>query len=150
MIGFVASEVVSAVMVQVGSYALRRAARKARRWPAEQAPYLRPGLGQMRLYSVPLTRVISATPDRARLAVAGVRGDPARAQEAERRLRELAGVLSVSVSALTGNALVHYDPRLTNLTQIRVALEAHRGSTRRRCTTRRGSSHGLQLAFAGL
>jgi hypothetical protein len=104
----------------------------------------------MRLYSVPLTRVLSATPDRARLAVAGLRGNPPRAQETARRLRGLSGVLSVSVSALTGNALVHYDPRLTNLTQIRAALEGHRGSTRRRCTTRRGSSNGLQLAFAGL
>ena len=49
-------------------------------------------------------------PGRVRLSVEGLRRNPHRAADAEAALARIPGVRAVSASALTGNALVVYDP----------------------------------------
>lgn len=75
---------------------------------------------------LPATSVVSHTPGRVRLQVAGVAGDPARAAAVQATLGALLGVGAARVSALTGNALIHYDPCRTSLGEIQTALEAPR------------------------
>src|SRR5690348_10697040 len=81
---------------EAGSYAIQRAkggrsvagaaeAARRRRWPVP------PGLRARRptrlpLHVVPATSVVSATPGRARLRVAGLRGEPARARAVASRV----------------------------------------------------------------
>ena len=65
------------------------------------------------LHSVQEAVILSSTPGRARIRVAGLRGDPAAAATLARRVEELPGVSSVSASALTGNLLVKFDELVT-------------------------------------
>ncbi|HEV8636772.1 MAG TPA: hypothetical protein VG370_21335 [Chloroflexota bacterium] len=47
------------------------------------------------------------------------------------RLRRVPGVRHASTQALTGTALVEYDPEATSLARIRVALRGRRRAARR-------------------
>jgi hypothetical protein len=58
-------------------------------------------------------------------------GDAGRAAVVAARLRRVPGVRHASTQALTGTALVEYDPEATSLARIRVALRGRRRAARR-------------------
>lgn len=63
---------------------------------------------------------------RTRLPVRGLRNSPVRAQAIEAALGTLEGVDTVRASAITGNVLVHFDPRRVDQADIRHIIE-HEG-----------------------
>ena len=67
--------------------------------------------------------VLSHIPGRVRCHVTSLRGDPAQARTCQATLEILPGVQTASVSAVTGNVLVQYEPDQTTLAQIQAALE---------------------------
>ena len=69
-------------------------------------------------------RVLSHTPGRARLNVAGLRGNEPRAGALEALLTAQRGVLLAEVNAVTGNLLVHYAVEETTLDAIQAAVMA--------------------------
>src|SRR5262245_49591838 len=75
--------------------------------------------------------VRSQTPGRVRLHVPRMQGDAGLAAVVAARLRRMPGVRCATAHALTGTALVEYDPDATSLTRIRVALRGRRRAARR-------------------
>jgi hypothetical protein len=121
-----AEHLLPTLVAEASSYAIRHAARHAARSTSPQPVRQRQPQPVPRVRMVSATTVLSETPGRARLQVAGLRGDPARAAAMGASLRGLPGVRRVDISALTGNALIHYDPSETSLARIRAALEGPR------------------------
>ena len=70
-------------------------------------------------------RVISSTPGRARVQIDGLRGSPNRAEHLVTSLRDIDGVTHVSVSPLTGTALMEFDDEITSLDRLLDAVLTH-------------------------
>ena len=54
-------------------------------------------------------KVVHALPGRVRLKVAKVKGNPALARQAEKKLAQVPGIRQVEAKADTGSLLIHYD-----------------------------------------
>ncbi len=145
---FVAECVLPTFVNEVGTAAACHAARHVARsvFDCDDSSAPRPATP---LYAVPATTVLSQTPGRVRLKIMGLHGDYARARALAARLEALPGVQRASVNALTGNALVEYEPKRIDVAQIRAVLEPHRPQARRAGDHfRAGDSR--QLALVGL
>jgi copper chaperone CopZ len=84
-------------------------------------------------------RVLSETPGRVRVHLPGWQGEPPNRIEA--RLRRMPGVKKIQANPLTGNVLVHFDPRATGTEAILAALPRR---------PEPGSQGGLWAAPSGL
>lgn len=67
--------------------------------------------------------MLSEVGGRVRMELVGLRGDERRAREIEQRLASLPGVDSANASAVTGNVLVEFDARVTDVPHLRATLE---------------------------
>ncbi|HEY7066720.1 MAG TPA: hypothetical protein VII06_34950 [Chloroflexota bacterium] len=116
-----ARQLIPVLVTEVSAQAFRHAARTAteavtRRQEAEAPPPT--------LHTVRTATVISEMPGRVRLQISGLRGDGQRAAALQARLEKLPGVSRAEASALTGRALVQYDPARTTLPRILAAAES--------------------------
>ena len=75
------------------------------------------------LHRVPKTTLLSSTPGRVRLGVAGLRGSGQMAQVILDIVQRLPGVESVTANSATGNVLVVFDHEQTDPSEIRAGLE---------------------------
>jgi hypothetical protein len=144
----VADCVLPALVSEVGSATVYHAAREVARTVLDSKPPISPQPTKP-LYAVLATAILSETPGRARLGIVGLRGDYARARSVAARLEQLAGVKRACVNALTGNALVEYDPVRIDVTQIRAVLEPPRRRARR-AAERCAAHDSRQLTLIGL
>ncbi len=128
---FVAEAVLPTLATEVGTYAVRRAAQEVVRGRAVPGPSRASAPPPRGIHAVAATTVLSQTPGRVRLRVVGLPGDARRAADLTARLEALAGVRKVSLSAVTGSALVEYDAARLGVAQIRTALEPQRARSRR-------------------
>ena len=131
LIELAAGQLVEKLVVEAANRAVRHAL-----GPPGSAP--RPPSGPHVDGIVPLavatgwtSTVRSHTPGRVRLHVPRIQGDAGRAAAVAARLRRVPGVRSASAQALTGTALVEYDPAATSLVRIRLALRGRRRAARR-------------------
>jgi hypothetical protein len=69
-----------------------------------------------------VTAVLSDTPGRLRICVAGLRDNPARATALVKTLPRLAGIKTTDASTLTGHVLIHYEPGQVTPHQILAAV----------------------------
>lgn len=124
-----ARQIIPVLVSEVSAQAFRHAARTATASAVRQPePPARAGT----LHALRAATVCSEMPGRVRLQIAGLRGDAAMAAALDVRLRVLPGVTRVEVSALTGKALVQYDPEQTTLPRILTAAEPPPARSRRR------------------
>jgi Heavy metal associated domain 2 len=118
-----AAHILPTIAVEVGRFAFTRAAERRPRGTG-RTPRAKPTPRTSRLRLLPPidaienVRVISDMPGRARFEVPGLRGLPQRAEVVLSALQHVAGVTGARVSALTGTALVTYDPRVAALPEI--------------------------------
>jgi hypothetical protein len=122
LIEWAAFELMPALVAEVGARAIQRAATDFGQRPS---PERRQSLASTEpgIHLVRATVVVSNTPGRTRIAVVGLQNNATAAEMVERRLRRIDGVVTSSASPITGRVLVQYDPSLTNLEEIRSAIE---------------------------
>lgn len=68
-------------------------------------------------------QVVHQSPGRLRLAMAGLKRQPAAIRRAERALRSLPGVHQASGSHWTGRLLLHFDPLATTAAWLAIQVE---------------------------
>jgi hypothetical protein len=94
--------------------------------------------------ALPSVEVVSATPGRLRLQVAGVRDQPAMAQALVDMARALPGVQRAEANVRTGRLLVQFDPKSLTSDAVVAAVEQARarafGPAQRVAGSTRGSS----------
>lgn len=66
---------------------------------------------------------LHVVPGRVRVKIPLIKGEEKKAQEVERVLKELAGVVSVSVYSLTGSVVVYFDSEIVSSEDILQALQ---------------------------
>ena len=145
---FVAECVLPTLVNEVSTSTVHEAARQVARGVHERNGAAS-AASRAALHAMTASAVLSQMPGRARLKVLGLQGNYPRARLLARRLEQLPGVRAVSVSALTGNALVEYDPARIHLAQIRTVLEPRPARSRRRAD-RSAVSNVRQLTLVGV
>jgi len=108
LLEYVVPHVVEALVVAVARGALGAVGRCAER--GEATPTRPSPLREAVAESIPRPIARSQLPGRIRLAVPGLRDDPAAAAHVLDRVRSLPGIRGATANPLTGNALVLYDP----------------------------------------
>lgn len=122
LLEYLVPHLAEAVVVTVGRHALRQAARHTacgHVWAVPRAPHSPHEPRQS-----PVPRACSQLPGRVRLAVPGLRDSPTIIPPLVAHLQSLPGIRSATASALTGNALVVYDPRHISLAAILAVVAA--------------------------
>ena len=134
LIEFAAGQLVEKLVAAAANRAMRRTPGPRR--PAGHAPIAShvSGMVPLPIAAAWASTVRSHTPGRVRLHVPRMQGDPGRAAAVAARLRRVPGIRRASAQALTGTALVEYDPEATSLARIRVALRGRRRAVRRQAT----------------
>jgi hypothetical protein len=141
-----AREILPALVTEVSAQAIRHAARSATESAVRRQAPLQPAPAAA-LDPVHSTTIVSEMPGRVRLQMAGLRGNQAHAAALKARLLTLPGVSRVEASALTGKALVEYDPNRVSLPDI-LALAAVESPAHSpiRCGARTARTDSLALA----
>ncbi|HET8626777.1 MAG TPA: hypothetical protein VFL91_05130 [Thermomicrobiales bacterium] len=105
-----AEHLLPALVTEAAGYALRHALRSG--VPIAPQPPRPPARPRVVALAAPagVVAILSDLPGRVRLAVPGLRGDPARAAAALAAVGAEPGVLAARASALTGTLLIRYDP----------------------------------------
>jgi membrane-associated phospholipid phosphatase len=122
LLEYLVSHLAEAVIVTVGRHALRQATRRAACGPARAVPRAPHSPRELRQPMAP--GACSQLPGRVRLAVPGLRDSPTIIPLLLAHVRSLPGIHSATASALTGNALIVYDPRHISLAAILAVVAA--------------------------
>jgi len=121
LLEYLVAHLAEAVVVTVGRHALRQTTRHAACGLARAVPRAPHSPHELRQPMVP--GACSQLPGRVRLAVPGLRDSPT-IPPLLAHVRSLPGIRSATASALTGNALIVYDPRHISLTAILAVVAA--------------------------
>ena len=142
-----AAHILPTLAVEVGRFAFSRSATRPRtsRHSANLAPTTARVKRDRHLRLVHQidtapTRILSFTPGRVRLQIDGLRGSPKRAEGVLSCIERTRGVTSVSVSHLTGTALISYDTESIALDELLERSDLWVAVPRRR--TASWASHG--------
>jgi copper chaperone CopZ len=146
-------EIIEAALIQIGSWTVHQLigdrGSPGRGLPSGARTATRGISGQAeRLRAVHNVTLLSSTPGRTRLSVVGVRGDTCIANSVADTLRALPGVRSVTVSVLTGTALVLYEIGATNAEQLCEAAQAWSSTVTRSLTPRQQMAPKLAVVGA--
>jgi len=122
LLEYLVPHLAEAVVVTVGRHALRQATRHVACGLARAVPRAPHSPRELRQPMVP--GACSQLPGRVRLAVPGLRDSPTIIPPLLAHLQSLPGIRSATASALTGNALIVYDPQHVSLAAILAVVAA--------------------------